>query len=218
MTTTTDDYIARVLQFLPPNTPARDQIATELRGHIAERLASGQPAGQVLQQLGDPLALAESYLSAVPLRSASFGRRVVAKLIDLALILVWFVPIMCMAFFASSDRVQAVPAVHRDRWLEPAGGDVSRARRGAQWADAGQAADGTACGARIRRPHQRRTGDSATAADVPADWHRIDVLFALFTEKHQRAFELLSKTRVVEAERANGGSHVAANTPRTVAL
>ena len=46
----------------------------------------------------------------------------------------------------------------------------------------------------------------------------IDVLFALFTEKHQRAFELLSKTRVVEAERANGGSHVAANAPRTVAL
>ena len=27
----------------------------------------------------------------------------------------------------------------------------------------------------------------------------IDVLFALFTEKHQRAFELLSKTRVVRA-------------------
>jgi len=25
----------------------------------------------------------------------------------------------------------------------------------------------------------------------------IDVLFALFTEKHQRAFEILSKTRVV---------------------
>jgi uncharacterized RDD family membrane protein YckC len=27
----------------------------------------------------------------------------------------------------------------------------------------------------------------------------IDVLFALFTDKHQRAFELLSKTRVVVA-------------------
>jgi uncharacterized RDD family membrane protein YckC len=28
----------------------------------------------------------------------------------------------------------------------------------------------------------------------------IDVLFALFTEKHQRAFEILSKTRVVALE------------------
>jgi hypothetical protein len=27
----------------------------------------------------------------------------------------------------------------------------------------------------------------------------IDVMFALFTEKHQRAFEVLSKTRVVRA-------------------
>jgi hypothetical protein len=27
--------------------------------------------------------------------------------------------------------------------------------------------------------------------------YMIDALFALFTEKHQRAFELLSKTRVV---------------------
>jgi uncharacterized RDD family membrane protein YckC len=31
----------------------------------------------------------------------------------------------------------------------------------------------------------------------------IDVLFALFTDKHQRAFELLSKTRVVHAATEN---------------
>ena len=30
----------------------------------------------------------------------------------------------------------------------------------------------------------------------------IDAMFALFTDKHQRAFELLSKTRVVVASRA----------------
>ena len=29
----------------------------------------------------------------------------------------------------------------------------------------------------------------------------VDVLFALFTDRNQRAFELLSKTRVVDAER-----------------
>jgi len=34
---------------------------------------------------------------------------------------------------------------------------------------------------------------------------------------HQRAFELLSKTRVVEADRANSGSHVTAKSPRTAA-
>jgi hypothetical protein len=34
--------------------------------------------------------------------------------------------------------------------------------------------------------------------------YMIDVLFALFTEKSQRAFELLSKTRVVTSKSAEG--------------
>lgn len=38
----------------------------------------------------------------------------------------------------------------------------------------------------------------------------VDALFALFTEKSQRAFELLSKTRVVRVE--NNGAHVPAST------
>ena len=33
----------------------------------------------------------------------------------------------------------------------------------------------------------------------PLELFAIDALFALFTEKHQRAFELLSKTRVVKS-------------------
>jgi uncharacterized membrane protein len=71
MTMTTDDYIARVLEVLPRTTPLRSQIGMELRGHIAERLAHGQAVDDVLRQLGDPVKLAESYLSAEPLVSAS---------------------------------------------------------------------------------------------------------------------------------------------------
>ena len=64
----------------------RAQIAMELRGHIAERLESGQPVADVLRQLGDPTTLAESYLSAVPLVSASFLQRGLAKLIDVVVV------------------------------------------------------------------------------------------------------------------------------------
>ena len=67
MTITADDFVNRVLAAMPTATPRRDQIAMELRGHISERLASGQSLQEVLDQLGDPVALAESYLSAVPL-------------------------------------------------------------------------------------------------------------------------------------------------------
>ena len=84
--TTADDYINRVLDHLPSGTPLRAQIAMELRGHIAERLENGQPVADVLRQLGDPTALAESYLSAVPLVSASFFQRGLAKLIDVVVV------------------------------------------------------------------------------------------------------------------------------------
>ena len=46
--TTTDDYINRVLSFLPRATPMRAQIAVELRGHIEERVAHGQAVDAVL--------------------------------------------------------------------------------------------------------------------------------------------------------------------------
>lgn len=71
MTTTADAYIARVLAALPPNGGLADQIAGELRSTIAERLADGQTLDQALRQLGDPVALAESYLAAVPQVPAS---------------------------------------------------------------------------------------------------------------------------------------------------
>jgi uncharacterized RDD family membrane protein YckC len=39
---------------------------------------------------------------------------------------------------------------------------------------------------------------------VMFQFYWIDVLFALFTERHQRAFELLSKTRVVKVSPSSG--------------
>ena len=55
-------------------------------------------------------------------------------------------------------------------------------------------------GQRVRRADQPRAGDRAAAAGaLQVFW--IDALFALFTDKSQRAFELLSKTRVVRSTR-----------------
>ena len=68
---TADDYIDSVLKHMPRATPLRSQIALELRGHFAERVATGQSLDDIVDQLGDPSTLAESYLSAVPLVGAS---------------------------------------------------------------------------------------------------------------------------------------------------
>src|SRR5262245_13791113 len=100
--TAADDYINRVLDNLPRGTPMRAQIAMELRGHIAERVERGQQVADVLRQLGDPTTLAESYLSAVPLVSASFLRRGAAKLVDvmvvvLTILVIVALPVLWMA-------------------------------------------------------------------------------------------------------------------------
>jgi uncharacterized RDD family membrane protein YckC len=199
MTTTADEYIDRVLEFLPRGTPERDQIATELRGHIAERVASGQPLGEVLRQLGDPLALAESYLAAVPLRSASFGRRAVAKLVDVGLVLAFMVPAVCIPFFLAPDEMRPLVL-----FVTICGSSLVAAA----YLVLAESRDGQTVGKRmmslraVRESGARISTGQAIVRQLPMfmQVYWIDVLFALFTDKHQRAFELLSKTRVVEAE------------------
>jgi hypothetical protein len=54
---TADTYIHAVVDHVPPRMGLRDQIAMEVRSHIAERLEHGQPLADVLKQFGDPMAL-----------------------------------------------------------------------------------------------------------------------------------------------------------------
>ena len=198
MTITTDAYVNRVLSALPPATPRREHIAMELRGHISERLDSGQPLQVVLDQLGDPVALAESYLSAVPLVAGSFWVRAAARIIDFALpvgllapivVLIWFVgppeyaPIWLAAYLlGASALISIYPIVAEAKYGKTVGKHLLGLRVVSE------------SGARIG------TGQ-AIVRNLPlflqVFW--IDALFALFTDKSQRAFELLSKTRVVRS-------------------
>jgi uncharacterized RDD family membrane protein YckC len=220
MTTTADEYIDRVLDFLPRDTPERNQIATELRGHIAERLASGLPLEEVLRQLGDPLALAESYLAAVPLRSAPFGRRAAAKLIDIALIMAFIAPAIALAFVVgpepmgffgpflllavivgSSMLAAAYPLVAEWRYGQTLGKQLMALRV-------------------VRESGARISLGQAALRQLPMflQMYWIDVMFALFTDKRQRAFEMLSKTRVVDAGTAASVRREPTNARRTLAL
>lgn len=217
MTTMADDYINRVLDFLPSGTPERDQIATELRGHIAERLAGGQLLEEVLRQLGDPLALAESYLAAVPLHSAPFGRRAVAKLVDIALILGFMVPIVCLSFLATPEAVRPIVM-----FLGIVGSSLlAAAYLVIAETDYGQTIGKRWMGLRVVRESGARISlGQAVVRQLPMflQMYWIDVLFALFTDKHQRAFELLSKTRVVDIEPETGTSHEPTAAGRQVML
>jgi len=193
---TADDYISKVISHMPMTTPMRSQIAAELRSHIAERISHGVPVEEVIRQLGDPATLAASYLSAEPLVSANFGQRAIAKLIDVLLLILVTVPLIAMwrlilrdEYFPSALLATFLTATALFGLYVVIGEAVY-----------GQTIGKHLIGLRVVTEAGGRIGfGQAVVRQLPVFlqvfW--IDVMFALFTDRNQRAFELLSKTRVV---------------------
>jgi len=193
---TADDYISKVISHMPMTTPMRSQIAAELRSHIAERISHGVPVEEVIGQLGDPATLAASYLSAEPLVSANFGQRAIAKLIDVLLLILVTVPLIAMwrlilrdEYFPSALLATFLTATALFGLYVVIGEAVY-----------GQTIGKHLIGLRVVTEAGGRIGfGQAVVRQLPVFlqvfW--IDVMFALFTDRNQRAFELLSKTRVV---------------------
>jgi uncharacterized RDD family membrane protein YckC len=201
--TATDQYVSRVLSFLPRATPEREKIALELQSHIAERLANGQPEDAVLRQLGDPARLAESYLSAVPLEPAPFLARAGAKVIDFALVVAIVVPTIAVAWYYMPEAF--FPWALVGCMLAGSLGFCVYTVTAEYWM-------GQTIGKRVAGLHVVRESGAPISLGqalvrllpVAFQFYWVDVLFALFTERHQRAFELLSKTRVVRTSGSVG--------------
>jgi uncharacterized RDD family membrane protein YckC len=194
--TAAEVYIKRVLDELPPATPLRQQIALELRGHITERLAAGQSISDVLDQLGDPVALAESYLSAVPLVSAPHGRRMLAKAIDVVTIFVLIMPLGLLPLFLQPNELMPLML-----FVVIVGVSCLCALYlvVAEWRF-GQTLGKYLMGLHVVRESGARISlGQSIVRQLPVflQVFSIDALFVLFTDRRQRAFELLSKTRVV---------------------
>jgi uncharacterized RDD family membrane protein YckC len=193
---TGDLYVQSVIDHVPHGLPLRDQIAMELHSHVAERIADGQTIDQVLRQLGDPLTLAESYLAAVPLQTARLLPRIAAKLIDAAAVvsvtavvsaLAWamlpgeakyWVPAVCLGFAVIGFVAYTATAEYRH------GRTIGKRLMGIHV---------------VRESGARISLGQALLRQLPffGQFFFIDALFVLFTERRQRAFELLTKTRAV---------------------
>ncbi len=194
--TTAEEFVEKVLAGLPDSVPEREQIGLELSGHIAERVAEGAPLEDVLRQLGDPTDLAESYLSAVPLVSAPFLRRCQAKALDV------FLVVAAVALLAVLTA-KVLPRRH-EGWvvLMAMFAAVFAFVAGTVFAEFrfGQTPGKRYFGLRVVRESGAPIGlGQAIVRQLPLflSISFIDALFALFTEKKQRAFEILSKSRVV---------------------
>ena len=196
---TGDLYIQSVIDQIPGELPLRDHIAMELRAHIAERVAQGQPLDDILRQLGDPQQLSESFLASVPLTAAPNFPRLVAKVIDAGIIclivgavatVVWlelgsrlwdvfpFLPVFCVFGAVCGFVGYTIYAEYRF------GRTVGKKLMGIRV---------------VRESGTRISLGQAFLRQLPffAQFFFIDALFVLFTQKHQRAFELITKTRAV---------------------
>jgi uncharacterized RDD family membrane protein YckC len=187
-------YIDRVIDRLPREATLREQVAMELRSHIDERVEHGQSVEQALERLGDPLKLADSYLAAVPLIPVSFGRRAAAKLLDVIIFGAVCAPpvvlLLYRSYFATAVWV-AVLLLTTGAFYPLVAEYLYGKTLGKHWLGLRVVGES---GARI-------SFGQSVVRQLPVflEVFWIDVLFALFTEKHQRAFEILSKTRVVRA-------------------
>jgi uncharacterized RDD family membrane protein YckC len=196
---TADDYLDQVLAHLPRTTPRRPQIALELRGHIEERLTAGQPLDEVLRQLGDPAVLAESYLSGLTLAPADFGPRVMAKVADVLGLLLIVAVILGLAWASPRGGMTVVLICAA---VLVAGFGFLVYTIVAEWRS-GQTFGKRRYGLLV----VQESGAPITLGQsivrqlslaLQIFW--IDALFALFTERRQRAFELLSRTRVIRLD------------------
>lgn len=197
-------YIDRVIAQLPLDAALRTQVEMELRSHIAERTEHGQSVEEALRHLGDPIVLAESYLAAIPLVAAPFWPRAAARLIDAFGVLVliampiiafvvltlmrreqgFLIPVAIMMTIVTVSILGALyPVIAEYRYGKTVGKHLMGLRV-------------------VRESGARISFGQSVVRQLPMltqVWW-IDMLFALFTDKHQRAFELLSKTRVVVAQ------------------
>jgi len=193
---TADVYVQSVMDRVPQGMPLRNQIAMELRSHIAERVEHGQALEDVLRQLGDPLTLAESYLSSVPLQSADALPRLLAKVIDGGVAIGLAVVIGCGLWLTLPPHVApfALPVC----MIVASFGFVLYTVF-AEYAE-GQTFGKRVMGLRVVTEAGARISlGQSMLRQLPffAQFFFIDALFALFTDRHQRAFELLTKTRTV---------------------
>jgi uncharacterized RDD family membrane protein YckC len=198
--TTFDSYVEQVLDRIPHHLPLRDQVAQDLRSTFADRQALGESADEAIRQLGDPTTLAESYLSAVAMTPAPFMARVGAKLVDTVLYgMVLPIPAILylrMTYSGTDPGPRNIAVflmiglIGMGFWLLSAVAETRYSRTPGK----------KLMGLHVVRESGTRIGfGQAIVRQLPVflGVFLIDALFALFTERHQRAFELLSRTRTV---------------------
>jgi uncharacterized RDD family membrane protein YckC len=201
------DYVRAVLRRIPRAAAERGRIADDVRTHIIERLEAGQSVREALHHMGAPEEVARAYLGEIRLPFASLGRRVAAFLIDISLGAVLVAPGILL-LLGGAPLLEA-ENLKSTWWLLPVGAaavlGLSAMLLSVVYFPALEVYFGQTLGKRLlglcvtMESGEQIGWGAAILRRLPffLEFFWLDALFALFTQKRQRAFDMVAKTLVV---------------------
>lgn len=197
----TDRYIAEVMRHLLATREERTRFEADLRAHFEEALASGQLHLQIVEKLGTPESVAEAFNAERPLEHAGFWRRLAAFLTDIALLFTMAVPPF---FFLVMTQTGMVPRLAGLTAMFLCG--MALVGFGLIYFPLLEARFGWTLGKRMMRIRVvdengrpiRLSQAIIRRLSYYFDLMAFDALFIPFTDRKQRALDVLAKTIVVK--------------------
>ncbi len=204
-------YISQVLHNIHAAPGERQRIQADLSAHLSEAIRSGQPVKQVLERMGDPREVAAAFMAQVLIRYAPNFRRVAAFAIDMV-ILIALVGIAAILAAGIGNLTPQHPAA----WYEYAIGALCIGAA-LVFALSGiglmilyfplsegrfeRTLGKRLLGLRVLKENGLPIGyKESFLRRLPFyfEFWPVDGLFIFFTEKHQRGFDIVARTVVVQ--------------------
>lgn len=201
---TIESYVHAVIDRIAPGVPGRSRIEADLRAHLEERVAAGEPATEAVARMGDPAAVARAYLEGVDLALAAPARRLGGFLFDMALgtTLLFALALMAAVIMRHSPGGE-LPAELFPIAIFMAGAVFVFGLLYFPVLEAvfGQTVGKRVFGTAVSRENGERIGfGAAVLRRLPFlfDFWPVDAAFLFFTKKRQRAFDIVARTVVIE--------------------
>ena len=212
-----EDYLARVMKELPRPLPERGRIEDELRSHLADRLEAHwehqADTRGALAWMAPPEEVARDYLAEITFEDAPLGKRVGAFLLDALLGTAALTPLWILLWLSFMPNLELQPPYSYAWFLLPvlfiAKMAAAVAVLSVVYFPIAEAVWGRTLGKLALGIYVTRE-DGRAAGWIPAILRRlpflleifwIDAIFALFTRRRQRAFDLVARTVVVRERR-----------------
>lgn len=205
-----EQYVRQVMEFVSPASPERGAIEVDLRTHLHEGAAESD-AATAISRMGAPRDVAIAYLREKPLLPTTVGKRLLAFLVDVALGATLVVSTLALVVANGLGLL----ALSRESEPQAAGiilllfivgvGSISALSLMyfplMEWRF-GQTLGKKLLGIHVVNDDGLAVGlGAAVVRRIPffLEFFWIDAVVALFTERRQRAFDLVARTLVVES-------------------